>query len=170
MSNAMMMDRTSMGMPGMGMPGMGMGTPAMGSATGMPVAPNYLMVPRCTLTFEKCDGGMKINCACDDPMACSMMQNLCGMLAGGMCSCCCMMNGMCVYTCNLTMGMCKVEMTAKGCCVTCTSGDAECCKMIQACCDCMATMLKSGCTCCVMMNNTPVCCGCTETKPAKAGK
>ena len=57
---------------------------------------------------------MKITCICDDPMACSMMQNLCTMLAGGMCSCCMMMNGMMVCCCNLTMGMCKCEMTDKG--------------------------------------------------------
>src|SRR5207248_11600168 len=50
MSNTMMMDRTGMGMPGMGVPGMG--TSPMGSATGMPMAPNYLMVPRCTMTVE----------------------------------------------------------------------------------------------------------------------
>jgi hypothetical protein len=89
-----------------------------------------------------------------------MVQNLCSMLAGGMCSCCVMMNGMMVCCCNLTMGMCKCEMTPKGCTVTCTSGDAKCAEMIQACCDCLSTMLKDGCTCCMMLNNTPVCCGC----------
>jgi hypothetical protein len=29
-------------------------------------------------------------------------------------------------------------------------------------------MMTAGCTCCVMMNNTPVCCGCTEVGAAKA--
>ena len=100
---------------------------------------NFVMVPRCTIKMEKCTGGMKITCVCDDKMACSMMQNLCTMLAGGMCSCCCMMNGMMVCCCNLTMGMCKCEMTKDGCCITCTSGDTKCCEMIQACCDCMTT-------------------------------
>jgi len=151
-----MVDRGSM----TGMGTAGMGTPGMATSMGMPAGMNMMMVPRCTLKFEKCTGGMKINCTCDDKMACSMMQNLCTMLAGGMCSCCMMMNGMMVCGCNLTMGMCKCEMTDKGVCVTCTSGDAKCCEMIQACCDCMSTMLKAGCTCCVMMNNTPVCCGC----------
>jgi hypothetical protein len=157
MANAMMMDRTGMAMPGMGMPGMAPST--VGSPAGMPTAPNYLMVPRCTMKMEKCTGGMKITFSCDDPMACSMMQNLSMMLQGGMCSCCCMMNGMMVCVCNLTMGMCKCEMTKDGCMLTCTSGDTECCKMIQACCDCMSTMMGAGCTCCVMMNNTPICCG-----------
>jgi hypothetical protein len=150
----------------MGMPGM---SPTMGTTTGMPVTPNYLMVPRCTMTVEKCQGGMKLTCVCDDAMACSMVQNLCTMLAGGMCSCYALLNGMCVATCNFTMGLCKVEMTPKGCCVTCTSGDAECCKMIQACCDCLSALLKAGCNCCLLMNNTPVCCGCDAScmTPAK---
>jgi hypothetical protein len=151
----MMMDRASM----TGMGATGMGTP-MGTTGSMPSTTNWMMVPRCTIKMEKCTGGMKMTCSCDDAMACSMMQNLCTMLAGSMCSCCMMMNGMMVCCCNLTMGMFKCEMTDKGCVITCTSGDAKCCEMIQACCDCMACMLKDGCTCCVMMNNTPVCCGC----------
>ena len=154
MTNTMMVDRT-----GMGMSGMGMTTPTtMGTPTGMPT--NMLMVPRCTLTMEKCTGGMKITCSCDDKLSCSMMQNLCAMLAGGMCSVCCMMNGMVVCCCNLTMGMCKCENTKDGVCFTCTSGDPKCCEMIQACCDCMGAMTKAGCVCCICMNNMPVCCGC----------
>jgi hypothetical protein len=157
MASTMMMERTGMGMPGLGATGMGspaLGTPATGAAS-----TNWLMVPRCTYKFEKCNGGMKINCICDDKMAASMVQNLCTMLAGGMCSCCCMLNGMTVCMCNLTMGMCKCEMTDKGVCITCTSGDPKCGEMIQACCDCLSCMVKDGCTCCVLMNNTPVCCG-----------
>jgi hypothetical protein len=154
--NAMMMERTGMGgMATQGMPGTGMGAPAT-----MPGAANWMMVPRCTVKVEKCAGGMKLTCVCDDPMARSMVQNLCTMLAGGMCSCCLMLNGMTVCCCNLMMGLCKCEMTDTGCCITCLSGDGKCCDMIQSCCDCMATLMKSGCTCCVMMNNTPVCCGC----------
>src|SRR5579884_3413038 len=130
MSSTMMMERTGLGMPGMGMPGMGastVGTPPVAAPTS-----NYLMVPRCSMKFEKCQGGMKIICSCDDPMACSMMQNLCSMLQGGMCSCCCTLHGMVVCCCYLTMGMCKYEMTEDGCCITCTSGDSKCCEMIQA--------------------------------------
>jgi hypothetical protein len=166
MSSTMMMERTGMGMPAMGMPGMT--APTMGGPAGAAPTGNYVMVPRCTFKFEKCAGGMKCYCVCDDKMACSMMQNLCTMLAGGMCSCSMMMNGMTVCTCNFTMGLCKCEMTADGVCVTCTSGDAKCCEMIQACCDCLATMLGAGCTCCMMMNNTPFACGCCEPTPAPA--
>jgi hypothetical protein len=158
MSNAMMMERTGLGMPGVAPSGMGM--PGMSTPSAMPSGTNWMMVPRCTMKMEKCAGGMKITCACEDKMAASMLQNLCTMLAGGMCTCCCMMNGMMVCCCNLTMGMCKCEMTKDGVCMTCTSGDAKCCEMIQACCDCLATMMKDGCTCCMMLNNTPVCCGC----------
>jgi len=160
----MMMDRGMMA--GMGT----MGQTGMTSPASMPTTTNMMMVPRCTMKFEKCTGGMKIMCSCDDTMARSMMQNLCTMLAGGMCSCCMMMNGMMVCCCNLTMGMCKCEMTADGCVMTCTSGDPKCCEMIQACCDCMTAMMHAGCTCCVMMNNTPVCCGCHEMAPAKTKK
>jgi hypothetical protein len=166
MASTMMMERTGMGMPGMGVPGM---SPAgMGTAAGAPTSPNYVMVPRCTMKFEKCSGGMKITCTCDDTMACSMMQNLCTMLAGGMCSCCVMHNGMIVCTCNLTMGHCKCEMTDKGVCITCTSGDSKCGEMIQGCCDCLATMMNAGCTCCVLMGNTPVACGCGDMVSAKS--
>jgi hypothetical protein len=167
MSSTMMMERTGMAMPGMGVPGMT--TPTMGAPGVMPGVTNYLMVPRCTVKMEKCTGGMKITCICDDTMSASMLQNLCTMLAGGMCSCCMMMNGMTVCCCNLTMGLCQCEMTDKGVCLTCTSGDIKCGQMIQACCDCMSSMMEAGCTCCVMMNSTPVCCGCPETAktPAK---
>lgn len=158
MSTAMMMERSGIGMPGMGTPGMAM--PGMTGPSNMPAGMNWMMVPRCTFKMEKCTGGMKINCWCEDKLATSMLQNLCTMLAGGMCTCCMTMNGMMVCCCNLTMGLCKCDMTKEGVCVTCTSGDAKCGEMIQACCDCMATMLKDGCTCCLMMNNSPVCCGC----------
>ena len=149
----MMMDR------GM-LTGMGMGQTAAGVPASMPSPANMMMVPRCTMKFEHCTGGMKIRCSCDDAMACSMMQNLVSTLSGGMCTCCMMMNGMMVCCCNLTMGMCKYEMTKDGCTMTCTSGDKICAEMIQACCDCMSTMMKAGCMCCVMLNNMPDCCGC----------
>jgi hypothetical protein len=157
----MMMDRTGMGMPGMGMPGMG--TPTMGAPTGMPTPTTYMMVPRCTFKMEKISGGMKMTCYCEDKAACSMVQNLCTMLTGGLCSCCCMWNGMMVCCCNFTMGMCKCEMVPEGVSMTCTSGDPKCCEMIQACCDCVCKMMEAGCTCCFLMNQTPVCCGGCDT-------
>ncbi len=153
-TTAMMMERAGMGMAGMGTPGM------MGGPGTMPAGMNMMMVPRCTMTFEKCTGGMKIGCKAADAMTATMMQNLCSMLAGGMCSCCAMMNGMMVCCCNLTMGSCKCEMTEDGCCMTCTSGDPACGDMIQACCETMATMMRAGCCCMMMMNGMPVCCSC----------
>jgi hypothetical protein len=159
MANAMMMDRTGMGMPGVSVPGMS--TPGMPTLT--PTTSNWMMVPRCTLKFEKCQGGMKITCVCDDKVACGMMQNLCTMLAGGMCSCYAVLNGMTVCCYNLTMGMCKCDLTDTGVCITCTTGDTKCCEMIQACCDSLTCMTNAGCTCCVLMNNNPVCCGYSES-------
>jgi len=155
---SMMMERPGTAMPGMGFSGMGATAPAMPGGT--PGFPNWMMVPRCTFKVERSKGGMKIVCDCDDKVAAGMVQNLCTMLQGGMCTLCCMMNGTMVCCCNLTMGMCHCEMTKEGVSLTCTSGDAKCCEMIQACCDCVSTMLKCGCTCCMMLNNTPVCCGC----------
>lgn len=155
MSSTMMMERT--GMPGMSLPGLG--TSPMGTATGMPTGTNWMMVPRCLFKIERCTGGLKITCLCDDKMACSMVQNLCTMLAGGMVSCCCLYNGMTTCLCHLTMGLCRCEMTEDGVCIMCTSGDPKCCEMIQSCCDCLCCMLEAGCTCCLLMNNTPVCCG-----------
>ena len=105
--------------------GNGHGPSGMPTGASMPTGTSWMMVPRCTITMEKCTGGMKMTCTCDDEMSAAMMQNLCTMMAGGMCSCCMMMNGMMVCCCNLTMGMCKCEMTDDGVCITCTSGDAE---------------------------------------------
>ena len=172
--STLMMERPQVGMPGVGMPGMTHMAHHMTHMAGMPatmpVGPNHMMVPRCTLKFEHCTGGMKITCSCDDQVACGMLQNLCMMLQNGLCSCCCMMNGMVVCQCSLTMGMCNCEITKDGCCLTCTSGDAKCCSMIQACCDCLCAMCEAGCTCCVMLNNTPVCCGCTSCATPKTSK
>src|SRR5262249_3379080 len=96
MTSTMMMDRTSMGVQGV----TGVHSP-VGVPTVSPASPNWLMVPRCTFKYEKCQGGMKVHCVCDDPMAKSMMQNLCTALMGGMCSICCTLNGVTVCCCNL---------------------------------------------------------------------
>jgi hypothetical protein len=154
---SMMMDRGAMGMTGMGA-GMAAQAGMMGSTGAAPAGMGMMMVPKCTMTFARCEGGMTIDCVCDDKTSAAMIQNLCTMMAGGMCSCCCMMNGMTTCCCNLTMAMCRCEATDMGVRMTCTSGDKDCCAMIQACCDCCTAMMKAGCTCCLMMNNMPVCC------------
>ena len=158
MTTAMMMERTGT-MPGVGHPG-------VATPTTMPGAASYLMVPRCTLKVEKCTDGMKVWCYCDDPTACSMVQNLCSMLAGGMCSCCVTYNGVPCCTYHFTVGSCKFELVDKGCCFTCTSGDKSCCAMIQSYCDCLNSMMQAGCHCCLYVNGTPLCWGSTETTPA----
>ncbi len=167
MSSAVLMERMGMAMPGLGAPGVG--TPPVGVPSSVPTGINYTVVPRCTVRMEKFASGCKIYCSCDDKMACSMVQNLCTMFQGSMCSCCCTLNGMMVCCCNFTMGLCTCEMTDSGVCITCTSGDNACCQMIQSCCDCICSMVEAGCTCCVLLGGTPVCCGSGETckTPAK---
>src|SRR4051794_7507575 len=103
MMNAMM-ERMGMTAATSGMPG------TMSGPSSMPAGMNMMMVPRCTLKMEKCPGGMKMTCTCEDKVACGMVQSLCTMLAGGLCSCCLVLNGMTVCCCNLTMGLCKCEM------------------------------------------------------------
>jgi len=137
---------------------MGATMPGMGMTTMMPSAGNMLMVPRCTMRMEKCPGGMKMYCSCEDEVGCATLQNLCKMLCDGMCSCMCMKNGMCMCQCNMAMCNCTCEMTADGVCITCTSGDKACCDMVQACCDCMMACMEAGCMCCVCFGGTPVCC------------
>lgn len=157
MASTMMMDRTNV----QGVTGVT--TPTVGVPGVTPTGSNFLMVPRCTFRFEKVKDGIKVVCVCDDPMARSMMQNLCTALLGGMCSCVCTLNGVTVCTYNFTMGMTRCEVTDTGCCITCTTGDQKCCEMIQSCCDCLTTICNAGCTCCVLINNTPVACGYSET-------
>jgi hypothetical protein len=162
MSSTMMMERTGLGVPGVSVPG-------ITSPVSVPTTvPSSLMVPRCTYKIEKCPGGFKLYCSCDDKMACSMLQNLCSMLVGGMYSCCCYFNGMPVCYYNFTMGMYKCEPTESGVCFTCTSGDPKCCEMIQSCCDSLSCCLDAGCTASVFMNSTPVCCGTYDMKASKA--
>ncbi|MCC6420939.1 MAG: hypothetical protein IT429_22110 [Gemmataceae bacterium] len=160
MSSATMTERTT-GYAGVSTPGYT--TSPYPTPTGTTAGTNWMMVPRCTFKVEKCQGGFKITCCCDDKVAASMVQHLCSMLAGGTPTCCVMLNGMTVCTISPTMGLCKYECVENGVCVTCTSGDAACGAMLQSCCDCLSCLTTSGCTCCFMINNTPVCCGTSES-------
>ncbi|HKI38622.1 MAG TPA: hypothetical protein VKA46_42635 [Gemmataceae bacterium] len=163
MTSTMMVERTATGLPGVGYPGTG------GMPYGTPTAQgaSYLMVPRCTLRFEKCQGGLKVHCTSEDRTACGVVQNLCAALAGGLVSCCAQFNGLTVYTCNFVTGLCRCETTEDGVCLSCTSGDAKCGEILQAFCDCLSCLIEAGCTCSVLINNTPVCCGGGE--PSKTG-
>jgi hypothetical protein len=152
----MTMERNAMGLTGMNMPMMP-GMPNMGMPGTMP-GMNMMMMPRCTMMMEKCEGGMTMMCRTDDMMAAQMMQSMCQMMEGMGCSCCCMMNGMPVCCCTMMMADCKCEMMDDGVKMTCTSGDMKMAQMIQSCCDCMMSMMQAGCMCCVMMGNMPICC------------
>ena len=120
---------------------------------------NSWVLPRCTMKAEKCKGGMKLTCSCDDEVACGTLQNLCRALCDGMCSLTCTYNGIACCEFNLFCGMCKCEYTKDGCTITCMSGDKACCDMIQACCDCLAHCLAAGCCCYLSFGGTPCCCG-----------
>jgi hypothetical protein len=142
-------------------------TPPMVGGAGvstMTAAPavNMMMIPRCTMKMEKANGGMKMMCVSEDPMAAGMMRNLCAMMNGSMLSCYMITNGMSVAAFNMIMGMCHCEAAKNGVAITCTSGDEKCSEAIKACASCMTTMMENGCTCCVCMNNTPVCCSIPE--------
>lgn len=132
--------------------------PLFASPAGAQAPSNVCILPRCTVKFEKCKGGLKIECRCDDDVACGALQNLCKMLQGGVCNCCCLWNGTTICQCNLCCGHCKCELTKDGCCITCTSGDNACCEMLQACCQCLEACCKSGCTCYISLGGTPICC------------
>ena len=74
---------------------------------------NMMMVPR-----GRSDGEVRWRHEDDvplrDKMAASVLQGLVKMMAGGMCSCAMMMNGMVMCYCNMMMGMCKWEMMEDG--------------------------------------------------------
>jgi hypothetical protein len=150
----MMMDRAAFAMAGMSPAGQAATQPAG------PMAGNWCMVPRCEIKAEKCTGGLKLHCHCEDDVATGTLQNLCKMLAGSMCSCCCTLNGICLCQCNLACGICTCESTEDGCCITCVSGDKACAKMLQACCDAISCCIEQGCCCYICFGNTPICCGC----------
>jgi len=154
MSTTMLYERT--GTSAFASPGPGIGAAAFPQTT--PGA-NWCVLPRCNVRVEKCKGGLKLWCSCDDEVAAGTLQNLCKMLADGLCSVCCTRSGITVCQCSLSCGICKCEFTKDGVCITCLSGDKTCCDLIQACCDCLSCCLESGCCCYVCFGGQPVCCG-----------
>lgn len=135
------------------------GFQAGATPVGAPAGANLCVLPRCELRFEKCAGGFKIHCDCDDEVACATLQNLCKMVCDGLCSCCCTLNGIPCCQVNLCCGTCKCELTKNGCCISCTSGDKACCEMLQACCDCLSCCCENNCCCYISFGNTCICCG-----------
>ena len=132
---------------------------ASGLPAASPAAGNWCVVPRCKVEFEKCTGGFKMHCRAEDELSCATLQNLCRMLADGLCSCCCTQNGIQCCNCSFANCNCKCEYTKDGCCITCTSGDKHACACLQACCEACSKCCENGCCCYVCFNGTPVCCG-----------
>jgi hypothetical protein len=170
MSSALMLDRTSTTSPGFTYPYPATSSPGVSTYTTPPAVGNWFMVPRCTFKFEKIANGYKVFCYCDDKVACSMVQNLCTMLAGSTPSFGCYFNGTPVCSCCFTACYCKWETIEQGVCFTFTSGDPQCCKMVQCCCENLCCCYENGCTCCFFYNNTPVCCGYFGEFTPKSGK
>ena len=158
MASAVFTHRSSSAATSMGHPMAGQASHTHQSAA--PAMGHMMMLPRCTMKIEKCKGGLKLICSCEDEVACGTLQNLCQSLCDGLCSCCCTMNGIPCCQVNLCCGICKCESTKDGVCITCLSGDKACCDLIQACGDCLSQCLESGCCCYVSFGGTPVCCGC----------
>jgi hypothetical protein len=129
-----------------------------GSPAAAPAPGAWCVVPRCELKFAKCEGGFTITCRCEDEVAAATLHNLCKMLAGGCCSCCCTYNGVAVCQCNFACGHCHCEYTKNGCKITCTSGDEKCAQCLQACCECCKQCCDNDCACTISFGNTPVCC------------
>lgn len=151
----------------MGMMGVTYPTVTPSTVPTMPSVPGMMVVPRGVMKFEKCTGGVKIYCVCEDALSISMVQNLCTMLQGGMVGCCVTMNGQTVCTCNFCCCNCTWEKTTNGVCFTCISGDANCCTMVQCCADCVCTCCMPGCVCCLTIAGTPICCGTCEVVKKK---
>lgn len=155
MSSSVVMERPSVGAAA----GTSLGWQPGSLPASAPAGGNWCVLPRCELRFEKCNGGFKIHCVCEDDVSSATLQNLCRMLCDGLCSCCCTANGIPICQCNLASGRCTCEITKDGCCISCISGDKACAKTLQACCDCLSCCCEAGSCCYISFNNTPICCG-----------
>lgn len=117
-------------------------------------------LPRCEMRLERCEGGCKIYCSCDDANDRRALQAVCEKLAGKMCCMTCSLNGEALCHCCLTCcdRTCECTRTADGVCIACTSNDGNCCDLIQAMCDCIRRCQECGCECTLCCDETPVCC------------
>src|SRR5436305_4696711 len=68
----------------------------------------------CELSFEKCRGGFRIHCCCDDAMECDDLQCLCEAICECNCSCCCVRDENQICNINLC-DHCTCENTKDGC-------------------------------------------------------
>ena len=123
------------------------------------VTPNMCDAVQCTLRFEKCKGGFRIHCCCDDQTECPEFQTLCQALCDGNMLCCCMHNGNPIGSINLCCGECECDCASDGCCVTCTGCDKNRCKILRACCDFLEICCKNGGCCNICFSDTCCCSG-----------
>ena len=115
----------------------------------------------CTLRFEKCIGGFKIHCCCNEQGQRCDFQNLCRSLCDGNANCYCTRDGLqfCKFDLCCAECDCDCKVTKDGCCITCTSCDANCSELLQSCCDCLEACCKIGCCCNLCFGDKCCCCG-----------
>ena len=114
---------------------------------------------QCTLQFEKCKGGFRIECCCDDAACCADLKALCESICDTCCSCCCTINGKQVCNIEICCDSCECKQIDNRCRITFTSKDNHCCQVLQKCCDCLEACCKAGCCCAISFGSTCVCCG-----------
>ena len=120
---------------------------------------DMMNLPRCEMRVERCDGGCKIYCSCDDAEDRRALQAAGEKMAGKLCSVSCSLHGepICHCTFNCCDCTCECTRTAEGMCLTCVSCDPACCEMVQAICDCIARCQECGCDCMLHCGETPIC-------------
>lgn len=114
---------------------------------------------RCEMRMERCEGGCKITCSCDNADDCCSLQAICEAMAGKMCCMTCSRDGEMICHCSMSCcGNCECKMTADGVCISCTSADCNCADLIQAMCDCIRRCQACGCECTLCFDEKAVCC------------
>jgi hypothetical protein len=111
----------------------------------------------CEFSFEKCKGGFRITCGCDDSLECADMQGLCAAICERNCSICCVRDGIEICNFNLSCCQCLCDNTKDGCCISCCNN--KCCDMLQAICDCLQCCCENSCCCYVCFGDKCCCFG-----------
>jgi len=118
-----------------------------------------VMVPRCEVSVEFCNTGIRVYCVCEDDISTSNLIALTRMTAGGMCSICCMMNGMVLLQANFPLCNCSFEYIDHGVVFVLLAIDSAVMALLQGQLDCMNRLMQAGCMCCICISGVPICVG-----------
>jgi len=124
--------------------------------------PALIGVPRCAFRLEKTPHGCNIFCVTEDPMACSMMQQLGKKLSGGPVTLGCMFNGRISFHANLAMAGNRVESTTSGVNILLSSNEPQSISLLQLYGDTWLASLEGGQSCSILINGTPICTGLSQ--------